>query len=242
MANQSKLKAWLRYDGTGRVVTAGPILQANKPKVGNWRQMNADLCCNPSGSTTTTTTAVPATTSTTTTSGNLPTPYILAVGQNAETACGETQFETFYFAVAPGEGQVAYLDGALTIPYTFGYINRSGDLYYTNGQGVMQFINNCFFITTTTTTTVAPTSVYRVSQIAYSDAPTACANSAEIDNGFTLFAPGSEYQVGVQLYYDEFFSFEFTGTGWYPVMTQWPSGVTKYMYVIVGQIQSSGNC
>lgn len=56
MANQSKLKAWLRYDGTGRVVTGGPIFQANKPKVGNWRQMNANLCCNPSGTTTTTTT------------------------------------------------------------------------------------------------------------------------------------------------------------------------------------------
>lgn len=47
MANQSKLKAWVRYDGTNTVVTAGPIFRADKPKVGNWRQINADLCCNP---------------------------------------------------------------------------------------------------------------------------------------------------------------------------------------------------
>jgi hypothetical protein len=47
MANQSKLKAWLRYDGTGTVVLSGPIFSLNKPKDGNWKQMNADLCCNP---------------------------------------------------------------------------------------------------------------------------------------------------------------------------------------------------
>jgi hypothetical protein len=47
MANQSKLNAWLRYDGTGTVVLAGPIYSVKKPKDGNWRQMNANLCCNP---------------------------------------------------------------------------------------------------------------------------------------------------------------------------------------------------
>lgn len=60
MANQSKLKAWVRYDGTGTVVTGGPIFQASKPKVGKWKEMNANLCCNPSGSTTTTTTTASA--------------------------------------------------------------------------------------------------------------------------------------------------------------------------------------
>ena len=56
MANQSKLKAWVRYDGTGRVISGGPIFQVNKPKVGNWKQINANLCCNGSTPTTTTTT------------------------------------------------------------------------------------------------------------------------------------------------------------------------------------------
>lgn len=47
MANQSKLKAWLRYDGTGTVVLSGPIFSLTKPKDGNWKQMNTGLCCNP---------------------------------------------------------------------------------------------------------------------------------------------------------------------------------------------------
>lgn len=48
MANQSKLKAYVRYDGTGRVIAGGPILQRFKPAVGNWVEINANECCNPS--------------------------------------------------------------------------------------------------------------------------------------------------------------------------------------------------
>jgi hypothetical protein len=48
MANQNKLKAWVRYDGTGRVIAGGPILQRFKPAVGNWVEINANECCNPS--------------------------------------------------------------------------------------------------------------------------------------------------------------------------------------------------
>ena len=74
MANQSKLKAWVRHDGTGRVITGGPILQRFKPKVGNWVEIDASECCNyvpttttsTSSTTTTTTTASPTTTTTTT--------------------------------------------------------------------------------------------------------------------------------------------------------------------------------
>lgn len=66
MANQSKLKAWVRHDGTGRVITGGPILQRFKPKVGNWVEIDASECCNYVPTTTTTTTATPTTTTTTT--------------------------------------------------------------------------------------------------------------------------------------------------------------------------------
>ena len=44
--NKSKLKAYVRYDGTGRVIAGGPILSNFKPKVGNWVEINANLCCN----------------------------------------------------------------------------------------------------------------------------------------------------------------------------------------------------
>jgi hypothetical protein len=56
MANQNKLKAWVRYDGTGRVIAGGPILQRFKPAVGNWVEINANECCNEIPTTTTTTT------------------------------------------------------------------------------------------------------------------------------------------------------------------------------------------
>lgn len=56
--NQSKLKAWIRVDGTNTVVLAGPIFSRTKPKDGKWREINANACCNgitPHTSTTTTT-------------------------------------------------------------------------------------------------------------------------------------------------------------------------------------------
>ncbi len=41
MANNitPKLKAFVRIDGTGRVIPGSPIFQAQKPKVGNWREV-----------------------------------------------------------------------------------------------------------------------------------------------------------------------------------------------------------
>ena len=67
MANQSKLKAWVRYDGTGRVIAGGPILQSFKPKVGNWVEIDANECCQQTTTTTTTSTTSTSTTTTTTT-------------------------------------------------------------------------------------------------------------------------------------------------------------------------------
>tara|TARA_R110000822_G_scaffold2090_1_gene10105 strand:- start:350 stop:655 length:306 start_codon:yes stop_codon:yes gene_type:complete len=65
MALQNKLKAFVRFDGTGRVIPSSLILQRSKPKVGNWKEINATECCN--FTTTTTTTIAPITTTTTTT-------------------------------------------------------------------------------------------------------------------------------------------------------------------------------
>ena len=64
MATSNKLKAYVRFDGTGRVISGSLILQRFKPKVGNWKEIDANECC-----TTTTTTTVPPTTTTTTTIG-----------------------------------------------------------------------------------------------------------------------------------------------------------------------------
>lgn len=48
MATNSKLKAFVRYDGSGRVIPGSLILQRSKPKVGNWKQTSAYECCDPS--------------------------------------------------------------------------------------------------------------------------------------------------------------------------------------------------
>lgn len=44
--NNNKLKAYVRYDGSGRVLPGGPILQRSKPKVGDWQEIDANECCN----------------------------------------------------------------------------------------------------------------------------------------------------------------------------------------------------
>jgi hypothetical protein len=63
--NNQRLKAFVRFDGTGRVVAGSLILRKNKPKVGNWQEITAYECCNYT-TTTTTTTVAPTTTTTTT--------------------------------------------------------------------------------------------------------------------------------------------------------------------------------
>lgn len=55
MGNNRRLKAFVRYDGSGRVIPGGPILSAKKPKVGNWKDIPAYECCEFTTTTTTTT-------------------------------------------------------------------------------------------------------------------------------------------------------------------------------------------
>lgn len=65
--NNQRLKAFVRFDGSGRVVAGSLILRKKKPKVGKWVEIQAYECCNET--TTTTTTVAPTTTTTTTVLG-----------------------------------------------------------------------------------------------------------------------------------------------------------------------------
>ena len=68
MANSRKdFKAYVRIDGSGRVVPSSLILRKKMPKVGKWKEIVAYECCNPT-TTSSTTTVAPTTTSTSTTS------------------------------------------------------------------------------------------------------------------------------------------------------------------------------
>ena len=40
------LKAFVRFDGTGRIVPISLILRRKKPKVGKWQEIPAYQCCN----------------------------------------------------------------------------------------------------------------------------------------------------------------------------------------------------
>lgn len=54
-SNKKNLKAFVRFDGQGRVVSGSLILRKSKPKVGKWQEILAYECCNPTTTTTTTT-------------------------------------------------------------------------------------------------------------------------------------------------------------------------------------------
>ena len=45
--NKRDLKAYSRFDGTGRIVPGSTVLRRNKPKNGNWKEIQAYECCNP---------------------------------------------------------------------------------------------------------------------------------------------------------------------------------------------------
>ena len=72
--NSRPLRAFVRFDGSGRIVAGSLILRKNKPKVGKWKEIQAYECCVPtttlppvpSTTTTSSTTVAPTTTSTTT--------------------------------------------------------------------------------------------------------------------------------------------------------------------------------
>lgn len=44
--NNRPLKAYVRFDGSGRVVAGSLILRKQKPKVGKWQEIPAYECCN----------------------------------------------------------------------------------------------------------------------------------------------------------------------------------------------------
>lgn len=57
--NNNKLKAFVRFDGSGRIIPSSLIVQSFKPKVGNWKEIDAKECCNYVPTTTSTTTSIP---------------------------------------------------------------------------------------------------------------------------------------------------------------------------------------
>lgn len=47
MANNQKMKAFVRYDNTGRIIPGSLVLRRNKPSSPGWVQTQAYECCDP---------------------------------------------------------------------------------------------------------------------------------------------------------------------------------------------------
>jgi hypothetical protein len=43
--NKRDIKAYVRFDGTGRVIPGSLVLRREKPKTGNWKEIQAYECC-----------------------------------------------------------------------------------------------------------------------------------------------------------------------------------------------------
>lgn len=141
-SNNNKLKAYVRFDGSGRIVPSSLIVQSVKPKDGNWKEIDSKECCN--YTTTTTTTAAPTTTTsttvapTTTTTTSFPGYYTWSIRKNisAAAACAEPSTADVYTAVSPLTfGVILYEDTLLTTPVPISFYATGGIAYEVNGSG-----------------------------------------------------------------------------------------------------------
>jgi hypothetical protein len=132
--NQKKLKAFVRYDGSGRVVASSLILRKNKPRVGRWYQIPEYLCCN-------------GTTNTTTTQGGgiTPTAWTIISSVQAEYACSGVPGWLVYTSQSTlGVGVTLYYDAALTQPWEGNqYISYNGIAYTLSGSTITNNGTSC---------------------------------------------------------------------------------------------------
>jgi hypothetical protein len=109
--NKRPLNAYVRYDGSGRVVAGSLVLRRKIPKVGNWKQLPQDIayeCC------------YPTTTTTTTAAISFPAGQISEASDAAD-ACALTLDTVVYLNLASGPaiavGDFIYNDAGGTNPY-----------------------------------------------------------------------------------------------------------------------------
>jgi len=180
MALQNKLKAFVRFDGSGRVIPSSLILQKSKPKVGNWKEINATQCCN----------STPITTSTTTTNGNTAHAFYLPFWTDLNSACNYPPNNSLIFYSASAvlqQGSFLFYDAALTSPAIGVYLNLPGSIRLQSVSG--GYLQNY--------TCGAPTQHYMYA--AYSPY-NACQGTA--GSGVYLYTAGSNITVGTTFYID----------------------------------------
>lgn len=158
MANQRDLKAFVRYDGSGRVVAGSLVLRKKKPKVGKWQEILTYECCNDTPTTTTTTTVVPTTSTTTTASPSTTTTttitsYLQVVrvsDVSASDACTNTEIQNInvYSSKPYGQvtnGDILYYNSNLTGVVYSSYIAFPGlGIVFQTGNGILGNQQSCY--------------------------------------------------------------------------------------------------
>lgn len=173
MSNKRDLRAFVRFDGSGRIVAGSLILRKKKPKVGKWHEIQAYECCN----------YVPTTT-TTTTQASGPTAWTAYTSFNAFSSCQQTGglLTTLYSSTSTlTSGTFLFTDPELTEPYNY----FSGTFVAINNQvwevtsvnGPIENPQACSSITTTSTTTTTTTPYPGVYYNADSGSQAACNQS-----------------------------------------------------------------
>lgn len=249
MALQNKLKAFVRFDGSGRVIPSSLILQKSKPKVGNWKEINATQCCNAAPGTVVKISHDQMFDPVCTTSTTL----AIQVGQgtsfsDAVTITGDfASLGSYYTPADPNNPmsqaprfRIAYISEGVLKNREFTLI-AVGVASGTDPMGPTQE-QTCPSLTTTSTTTVAQIIQYRVGLTSYGSLSEACQNSFEIGMGWNLYGQGGTYQAGTQLYTDIDLTSPYNGTGWFPSMIGWPSGSVTGMYINNGVLQAGLPC
>ncbi len=193
------LKAFVRYDGSGRVVSGSLVFRKKKPKNGRWGEITKNLCCTDSGTTTTTTTSV------------TPTAFTREYWTNTFNACTTTTSGdvTFYSASSVLiAGVTVYVNAALTIPLYEGWVIYEGGTMtsYVVGAGGVLSVLNCSSLTTTTTAAPAPTLYVSgtgpnacsgngspITNYTFTGGTTICDSTMITSNDFMSFSPGTQY-------------------------------------------------
>ena len=130
------LKAYVRYDGSGRVVAGSLVFRKKKPKNGRWQEISSNLCCN----------ANPSSTTTTTTQGGggvTPTAFVKQYWTDTYAACNFMTSGTAVFYSASSvlqPGVTVFQDAALTIPAFEGWVISESMMFprlYIGAGGVL---------------------------------------------------------------------------------------------------------
>lgn len=147
------LKAFVRFDGTGRIVPSSLILRRKKPKVGKWVEIPAYECCNYTTTTTTTAACIPTEWEYTVTAedvenatGNTGAVIIINVPEPLEVTAYD-EYGGFYVSDCPSGysgGGIAFNEGQIGT-YTLCSVNEPYIWYFHNNEAV--------FLTMTDTST-----------------------------------------------------------------------------------------